>query len=279
MDESTATDSGPSNTNTSTHGRSRSVQVAAQEYPWLYMTSSLDKCFGDSEGPVLPADQPKELQDDEPENSDSAVVSDEPTTADSVPDPADISEPFQAAQSIEFYDDLDSDKFASEGPKIIQAFLVHEKSSTEAEHNALSIASSDVSSHPTSDVFDTLITQIDQLVQESRDLEDAVRAFLHAAMPLEDDPIAQFVARVQAEEAPPVGGKEEDKQFGRAMILHVFTSTLPVLKARGANLGMALELVQGAKESWVMERRLEELDFGDDDLDEEDNLARRVEQL
>lgn len=53
-------------------------------------------------------------------------------------------------------------------------------------------------------------------------------------------------------------------------MLHVFSACLPLLEARAANLEMAHELLEGAKENLAMSLHLESLEFSDPEEEEDE---------
>lgn len=58
---------------------------------------------------------------------------------------------------------------------------------------------------------------------------------------------------------------EEDATKARSQLVPIFSACLPVIRARVANLTMAQELVEGAKQSLAMTLHLESLEWSDSD--------------
>ncbi|KAK0230267.1 hypothetical protein IW262DRAFT_1453172 [Armillaria fumosa] len=216
------------------------LQIAAQVYPWMYMTSTLDACFKEAEATAKRdlETKTKELEAEEANISDERIR-------------------FEAERLIEFYDELASDKFAKEAPTIMQNFLSHGDSCTECESEALKIASQDFDLDYTSGPSPLTIfnSMMDKLGMSSI-LDEAIEL------------------KTRISDLDPPGNDEENKEStaARTQIIPLFKACLPVLRARTANLAMAQQLIEGAKENYSMALHLKMLEMDDsDDYDSEDD--------
>ncbi|KAJ7223994.1 hypothetical protein C8J57DRAFT_1535891 [Mycena rebaudengoi] len=203
----------PTSTSTPTP-TSDPLQVAAQAYPWLYMSSTLEACFQSAETAAEKdlTTRAKELAEEESDISDQRVR-------------------LEAERAVEFYDELSTDKFATEAPSIMQAFLLHGDASTTLEAEALQLATKN-------------------LQREECELSAAIIQLTQADDGIPDESATESSARFQ--------------------LNHVFAACLPVLRARAANLKMAHELLEGAKENLAMSLHLESLEFSDEESNRED---------
>lgn len=150
----------------------------------------------------------------------------------------------------------------------MQAFLTHGDNCSVAESEALKVATKefDVNNdddHPM-DMFNIMLDRlgmssslnivayhlispiIDGLLQETRFLQHAITQLISI------DPYASFEGSSEATVA-------------RATIVPLFGSCLPALRGRKANLSLAQQLVEGAKEKFAMDIHLASLEFDDDD--------------
>jgi len=59
--------------------------------------------------------------------------------------------------------------------------------------------------------------------------------------------------------------EDADQPSARTQLVHMFSACLPVLQARAANLQMAHELLEGAKENLAMSIHLESLEVSESD--------------
>ncbi|KAJ7637208.1 hypothetical protein B0H17DRAFT_1107204 [Mycena rosella] len=225
------------NANPAPQPTSDPLQVAAQVYPWMYMTSTLDACFKSAETAA---------------EKDLAA-----RTAELALEAADLSEQrarLEAERRVEFYDELSSDKFATAAPSIMQAFLLHGDACTLVEAEALQLATSTA---PAEDDYYSPMRPYNALLDRLEELQRE-RAQLHASI--------VALTQEDASEEGMESDVEPDQPSARAQIIHVFGACLPVLQARAANLQMAHELLEGAKENLAMSLHLESLEFsGDED--------------
>ncbi|KAJ6561450.1 hypothetical protein DFH09DRAFT_493904 [Mycena vulgaris] len=207
---------------------SDALQVAAQVYPWMYMTSTLDACFKSAETAAEKdlAARTAELSLEESDISDQRAR-------------------LEAERHIEFYDELTTDKFATAAPSIMQAFLAHGDACTLVEAEALQLATSPASAeedyYSPMRPYNALLDKLEALQRE--------RAQLHAS-----------IVALTEEDATE---EDMDQPSARTQMIHVFAACLPVLQARAANLQMAHDLLEGAKENLAMSLHLESLEFSE----------------
>ncbi|KAJ7246601.1 hypothetical protein B0H12DRAFT_759645 [Mycena haematopus] len=211
-----------------------SLQVAAQIYPWIYMTSTLEACFKSAETAAEKdlAAREAELAEEESEVSDQRVR-------------------LEAERQIEFYEELSTDKFATAAPSIMQAFIAHGDACTLLEAEALQLATG--RNAPAEDDYYSPMRPYNSLLEK---LEERQReqSELHASI----------VALTQDDGAN-TSEEDTDQPSARTQMMHVFSACLPVLQARAANLQMAHELLEGAKENLAMSIHLESLEFSESD--------------
>ncbi|KAF5371342.1 hypothetical protein D9758_004183 [Tetrapyrgos nigripes] len=336
-------------TATDTNGTSSSdpLQVAAQLYPWMYMTSTLEACFKTAEETANKEldERAKSLEAGEADVSDQQVR-------------------MEAERTIEFYDELSSDKFATVAPKIMQSFLSHGDACTKLESEALQLASKDLShinlddyeNHPMQP-YNDMLEQLgkspsfmsscpESLLGQASELETTIldltttttgnssesheaQVFSESNQNLDSGPkseqnqmpnpesgstqgedqstsVSPQNPESQSESTSPSSSHttnttaakpsnsestaatpseslamaESESTAARSQLIPVFTTCLPILRARKANIAMAQQLVEGAKEMLGMTLHLESLGFEDgDDADksevDEDEDERR----
>ncbi|KAJ7755900.1 hypothetical protein B0H16DRAFT_1662690 [Mycena metata] len=165
------------------------------------MTTTLEACFKTAESTAEAnlEEREKELAEEESDISEQRVR-------------------LEAERSIEFYEELGTDKFATAAPSIMQGFLAHGDACTQLESEALQLAMTP----PT-------------LAEDEYSPMRPYNAMLDR------------LGSIQAEE-------DVDQPSARAQMIH----------ARAANLHMAYELLEGAKENLAMSLHLESLEFEDD---------------
>ncbi|KAJ3798968.1 hypothetical protein GGU11DRAFT_862319 [Lentinula aff. detonsa] len=244
------------------------IVVAAQHYPWMHMASTLDACFKDAE---------ETAKKDIKARSDAldtleANISDERTRS-------------EAERLIEFYGELSSDRFVKDAPKIMQSFLSHGDACTEIEAEALRIASQDLSNidFDTMDImvplreYNDVLDRLGTLQMEVFALESAIlrltvsttesssekSAFMSDES---DDPptTPQSSAEIN-DNAPNIPDSTAQSAAARSQIAPVFKACLPIIRARGQNITMAQQLVEGAKQNLSMTVHLQSLGLGSDD--------------
>ncbi|GLB34200.1 hypothetical protein LshimejAT787_0110840 [Lyophyllum shimeji] len=219
---------------------SDSLQVAAQLYPWLYMTSTLEACFQTAE---------------EAAKKDLAARSEQLAAAE-----AEISDQrtrFQAERAADFYDELSTDAFAETAPRIMQTFLSHGDACERVEAEALQLATHGAKSLDEDaplQVYDEMLNSLEQLHAEAVELETSI---------LKLTAIPESESGPGPEREPASGGdlaKEgASSASAREQIMGVFAACLPVLRARISNLLMAQELIDGAQENLSITLRMESL--------------------
>ncbi|KAF9067671.1 hypothetical protein BDP27DRAFT_1225546 [Rhodocollybia butyracea] len=208
------------------------------------MTSTLDACFKDAQ---------KAAENDIKARSD--VLDKEETNI------SDQRARFEAEQSIEFYDELSSDKFAKDAPKIMQTFLSHGDACSELEAEALGIASKDL----TNVDFDSM----DLPLREFNDVLDKLGVLLMEAFELESA-ILRLTSKSSLT-SPDDDGVQLQSAAARSQIAPIFSACLPIIRARAGNLAMAQQLVEGAKQNLSMSVHLESLGIGGDEGDDYDD--------
>ncbi|KAF5392650.1 hypothetical protein D9757_001071 [Collybiopsis confluens] len=291
------------------------LQVAAQHYPWMYMTSTLDACFKDAE---------------------QTAENDLKTRSDALDkEEAEISEQrvrYDAEEAIEFYDELASDKFAKEAPRIMQTFLSHGEACSKLEGETLAIASRDLTAagldYDNMDVwlkeYNAVLDRLGILLMEAFDLESAILRLTvstSSAPPTDESApvssssggdadrtvvlapstsavpgIAEQETRTGLSSAIRIQGKgeggggrrqgqeagnEEQQQTptassqtqtqARSQIAPVFSACLPIIRARMKNIGVAQELVEGAKQNLSVTVYLESLSLEEGDWEEDED--------
>ncbi|KAJ7248527.1 hypothetical protein C8J57DRAFT_1189777 [Mycena rebaudengoi] len=221
------------------------LQVAAQAYPWLYMSSTLEACFQSAETAAEKdlTTRAKELAEEESDISDQRVR-------------------LEAERAVEFYDELSTDKFATEAPSIMQAFLLHGDASTTLEAEALQLATSpqgpaEADYYSPMRPYNAILDKLGELTWLKENLQRE-----------ECELSAAIIQLTQADDGIPDESATESS--ARFQLNHVFAACLPVLRARAANLKMAHELLEGAKENLAMSLHLESLEFSDEESNRED---------
>ncbi|KAJ7462122.1 hypothetical protein FB451DRAFT_1267869 [Mycena latifolia] len=206
----------------------------------MYMTSTLDACFKSAETVAEKdlAARTKELSEEESDLADQRAR-------------------LEAERHVEFYDELTTDKFATVAPSAMQAFLAHGDACTLVEAEALQLAAKTA---PAEEDYCSPMRPYNALLDRLEDLQ-LERAQLHAsivALTQEDVPADDIADDLD----------DADEPSARAQMIHVFAACLPVLQAREANLQMAHELLEGAKENVAMSLHLESLEFSDAEEEE-----------
>ncbi|KAJ3736165.1 hypothetical protein DFJ43DRAFT_990390, partial [Lentinula guzmanii] len=229
--------SNPSSDDEKLNTTSDPLQVAAQHYPWMHMASTLDACFKDAE---------ETAKKDIKARSDAldtleANISDERTRS-------------EAERLIEFYGELSSDRFVKDAPKIMQSFLSHGDACTEIEAEALRIASQDLSNID----FDTMDIMVP--LREYNDVLDRLGTLQMEVFALES-----AILRLTVSTTEPSSENTAQSAAARSQIAPVFKACLPIIRARGQNITMAQQLVEGAKQNLSMTVHLQSLGLGSDD--------------
>ncbi|KAJ3866936.1 hypothetical protein EV359DRAFT_61894 [Lentinula novae-zelandiae] len=269
----------PSSDDAKPNTTSDPLQVAAQQYPWIYMASTLDACFEDAEEVAEKNIQARSEELDKQE----ASSSDQRTRS-------------EAERLIEFYGELSSDKFAKDAPKIMQNFLSHGDACTDIETEALRIASQDLNhiDFDTMDImgplreYNDVLDRLGTLQMEAFELESAMlRLTVSTTTTTESSSSNQTTSTtiIPSEyPAPPESGLSSagpetndntsnvssttlQSAAARSQIAPIFAACLPIIHARGRNIVMAQQLVEGAKQNLSMTVHLQSLGIGEDDND------------
>ncbi|KNZ78606.1 hypothetical protein J132_11047 [Termitomyces sp. J132] len=224
------------------------LQVAAQLYPWLYMTSTLDACFKSAEQTAKAHLETRAQQITESESE----LADQKTR-------------FQAERAAELFDALSTDAVET-APRIMQAFLAHGEACERVEAEALQLALNPVKTSTGEDeededwdaplrVFAKMLDTLDQLEAEALELETSiVKLTTSLEPPLSDSGVSKDMMHDKTAEL-----NADTESGAQAQILGVFKACIPVLRARIANLAMAQELVDGARENTSISLRMESL--------------------
>ncbi|KAJ7118566.1 hypothetical protein C8R43DRAFT_1091037 [Mycena crocata] len=199
------------------------------------MTSTLEACFKSAQTAAEKdlAARTNELSEEESDVSDQRAR-------------------LEAERKVEFYEELSTDKFANTAPSVMQSFLSHGDACTLLEGEALQLATLIPSlaedDYSPMKPYNAMLDKLEALQREN--------AQLHASI----------VALTQEDDGMDTGGEEFDQQpSARSQIINVFSACLPVLQARAANLQMAHELLEGAKENLAMSLHLQSLEFSESD--------------
>ncbi|KAG6827877.1 hypothetical protein H0H93_015266 [Arthromyces matolae] len=231
------------------------------------MTSTLDACFQSAEQTAKKdlTERAEQLGEAESEFADQKAR-------------------FQAEKAVEFYDELSEDNFAQTAPKIMQAFLAHGNESERIEAEALQLALHPpklVSEGEDEDededwdaplrVYTKMLDTLESLHAEALNLETSITTLTSSLEPqLEinsSEDKSNAASNTAAEEVNKLEISDEKGQndkSAQAQILGVFRACLPVLRARIANLAMAQELVDGARENMSISLRMESLGLLDE---------------
>ncbi|KAF9567417.1 hypothetical protein CPC08DRAFT_703305 [Agrocybe pediades] len=227
-----ASSSGPAPTQPSTNA-SDPLQLAAQVYPWAYMSSTLDACFDNAETTAKNdlEGRAKELAAEESETADKR-------------------ERLEAERAIEFYDELGSDAFATKAPAIMKLFHSHGDACNRIETEALKLAMRDAPDPPEDEplkVYQDMLSDLEELHTEATSLQESIIELTESTATSTDE------ASQQA----------EDVSSARSQVTGVFSACLPVLRARIANLSMAQELIDSALENVSLGLRMESMGLND----------------
>ncbi|KAF8204667.1 hypothetical protein BJ912DRAFT_939024 [Pholiota molesta] len=208
------------------------LQVAAQVYPWTYMTSTLDACFKDAEVAATHdlETRAKELSEEESELAEQR-------------------DRLEAERAIDFFEELGSGTFAKEAPGIMQLFSSHGDSCARAETEALKLAmrnGPDPDDEEPLKAYNDMLQVLEELQHEATSLQDSITKLTESPedATVNTDANATTVAETTA---------------ARSQVTSVFASCLPVLRARSANLAMAQELIDTALENVSLGLRMESM--------------------
>ncbi|KAF9534573.1 hypothetical protein CPB83DRAFT_842538, partial [Crepidotus variabilis] len=228
------------------------LQIAAQVYPWTYMSTTLDACFKTAEDS---ANKELETRTKELETRESAV--------------ADQKERAEAEQAIEFYDELESDVFAKNAPAIMQLFQSHGESCDKIEGEALKLANRlgpDLDEEEPLKPYTEMLDRLEELQTTAAKLQESIIILTEKANAPTDgtsNPALIPSANGPENEAEPNSQNPEaaidSEPSARTQISTVFSACLPVIKARIANLSMAQELMDMALENASLTLRMESM--------------------
>ncbi|KAJ7682238.1 hypothetical protein DFH06DRAFT_972208 [Mycena polygramma] len=213
------------------------------------MTSTLEACFKSSETAAEAnlAARSAELSEEESDISDQRAR-------------------LEAERNVEFYEELSHDKFATAAPSIMQAFLSHGDACTLLEAEVLQLATSqrtpvEDDHHSPMRPYNALLDQLGKFSSSSNfpKLKSAEEEKQREHIDLH----ASIVRLTQEDDGTSTSEENTDQPSARAQMIGVFSACLPVLQARAANLQMAHELLEGAKENLAMSIHLESLELSE----------------
>ncbi|KAH9482336.1 hypothetical protein JR316_0004434 [Psilocybe cubensis] len=212
------------------------LQVASQVYPWTYMSSTLDACFNAAEASATNAieTRAKELAAEESEIFEQLDRMD-------------------SERSIEFYDGLGTDVFATEAPAIMKLFHSNGDACNRIELEALTLVSRDTPDPPEDEplkVYQDMLRDLEQLHAEATSLQSSI---INLTKPLENN----------TDEGDDESANDGDVSSARSQVNGVFSACLPVLRARLANLSMAQDLIDSALENVSLGLRMESMGLTD----------------
>ncbi|KDR84082.1 hypothetical protein GALMADRAFT_236726 [Galerina marginata CBS 339.88] len=213
------------------------LQVAAQVYPWTYMSSTLDACF---KGAEAAATNDLETRSNEVAAQESEI--------------SDQRDRLEAERSIEFFDELQLDPFVKEAPAIMQQFQSHGDSCTRIEKEALKLATRSAPDPPEEEplkVYQDMLRDLEGLHNEATDLQSSIMKLTEAPPP---------AAETTGEEARLTA---TDSSSARSQVSGVFAACLPVLRLRISNLSVAQELIDLALENVSLGLRMESMGLTD----------------
>ncbi|KAJ3533559.1 hypothetical protein NMY22_g7282 [Coprinellus aureogranulatus] len=238
---------------------SEAPPIAAAEYPWLYMSSTLDACF----------------QNDSPATSTlpSTKLAIETSGDDSN---AEASTSQSNPEKLRFVDE-GSDTFAKNAPAIMQAFHTHGEACSLVEAEALKLALQGPESNHTDEeddgydddaklqVYRDMLEKLDKLHTEALSLESSLveltESFPSATTTssttnasdklASPEPASEDITSEATNDTPqdPKTGDKENEPTARSQILSLISASLPVIRARIMNISMAQELVDSALEN------------------------------
>ncbi|KAF8806267.1 hypothetical protein BYT27DRAFT_7191591 [Phlegmacium glaucopus] len=206
------------------------LQIAAQMYPWSFMTSTLDACFKNAEAAATNdlETRAKELDAEE------AKI-------------ADQRERFEAERAIGILHELGSEAFANEAPAVMQLFYSHGISCDRIETEALKLSAqspSDTNEDEPLKVYNDMLDSLEALQKEATNLESLITKLTNTP---------STTTTVEGN-TPIVDGYSPQSQ-----IIGVFAACLPILRARIANLSLAQELIDGILENASLRLRMESM--------------------
>ncbi|KAG6897178.1 hypothetical protein C0992_003567 [Termitomyces sp. T32_za158] len=232
---------------------SDSLQVAGQPYPWLYMTSTLDACF-----------QPPKARHIHQSIIESLHIASQ----------KDLETHAQHLTENDHEEQVPAERtaFAQSAPRIMHAFHAHGDACERAEAEAMKLALNPTSTGDDEDgdrdepltIYAEMLNTLEQLHTEALELEESILDLTRSSEPHpatalgrdSDNSNTRDAVHDEPAELHPDPDAEAEAQ---AQVLGVFRACLPVLRARIANLSMARELVDGARENTSISLRMESL--------------------
>ncbi|KAF8165678.1 hypothetical protein B0H34DRAFT_690015 [Crassisporium funariophilum] len=214
------------------------LQIAAQIYPWTFMSSTLDACFKNAEAAAINdlETRAKELSAEESEISDQR-------------------DRLEAERAIGIYEELGTDKFAKEAPAIMQLFHSHGDSCARVETDAIKLANQGPPNPDLDEplkVYNDMLDVLEELQKEASNLQNSITKLTSTSTtPATDD--SKNHDLTAAEEA----------SSAQSQIIGVFAACLPILRARVANLSMAQDLIDSALENVSLGLRMESMGLTD----------------
>jgi len=199
------------------------------------MTSTLEACFQTAEDKAKKdlEERSKQLQEEESDIVDQRIR-------------------FEAERAADFYDELSTDYFAKAAPFIMQTFLSHGDACTRVEVDALKLATYGAS-EPDEDaplqIYNDMLDRLEKLHAEAAELESSILRFTSTPSPSPEAAYATSSSPANAETA----------NAARSQILTVFSTCLPVIRARISNLTIAQDLIDSAQENLSISLRMESL--------------------
>lgn len=208
------------------------LQVAAQAYPWSFMTSTLDACFKNAE---VAATNDLETRAKELDGEEANI--------------ADQRERFEAERAIGILQELESQAFANEAPAVMQLFYSHGISCNRIETEALKL-SANGPSNPNEDeplkVYNDMLDSLEALQKEATNLQSLIIKLTNTPATTEAATDASSTTSI-------------DASWPHSQIAGVFAACLPILRGRIANLSLAQELVDGVLENASLSLRMESM--------------------
>ncbi|KAF8969353.1 hypothetical protein BDZ97DRAFT_1915316 [Flammula alnicola] len=212
------------------------LQVAAQVYPWTYMSSTLDACFKGAETIAINDLETRARQLTEEES-----------------EIADERDRLEAERAIDFFEELGSDTFAKDAPAIMQLFHSHGDSCARVETEALKLAmrsTPDAASEEPLKVYNDMLHDLEELQNEATSLQNSITKLTEGS---------SSTTETATDGADGASSSAADASAARSQVTGVFASCLPVLRARIANLSMAQELIDTTLENVSLTLRMESM--------------------
>jgi len=207
---------------------SDSLQIAAQIYPWSFMTSTLDACFKNAE---VTSTNDLESRGKELDSEEAKI--------------ADQRERFEAERAIGVLHELECQTFANEAPAIMQQFFSHGVSCDRIETEALKLSTHGAPNSNEDEplkIYSDMLESLEGLQKEARNLQSLIIKLTNTIDEMNTATLDAFSPHSQ--------------------ITGVFAACLSILRARIANLTLAQELVDGGLENASLSLRMESMGLG-----------------